>query len=78
MKLLYEANDAIEAQLIKNMLAQANIESFIHGEYLQGGIGDIQAFGLVQLLVDERHYRTAKEIIDDWNSATVSKDELKA
>lgn len=78
MKLLYKANDVIEAQLIKNMLEQANIETYMHGQYLQGGIGDLQAFGLVQLMVDERYYQTAKEIIDDWNSADFSENHLEA
>jgi len=71
MQLLYEAKDAIEAQLMKNMLNQAGIETYIHGELLQGGIGDIQAFGLVQLMVDEANYVTAREIIDEWNSADI-------
>ena len=78
MKLLYKANDIIEAQLIKNMLEQANIHTHLHGEYLQGGIGDLQAFGLVQLMVDDKDYRIAKEIIYDWNSASFSENELKA
>ncbi len=78
MKLLYKANDVIEAQLLKNMLEQANIDAYIHGEYLQGGIGDLQAFGLVQLMVQDDDYRIAKEIIDDWNSASISDNELKA
>lgn len=71
MKVVYKANDAIEARLMKNMLQQANIDSFIHGELLQGGIGDLQALGLVQVLVDDDDYRIAKEIIDDWNNANI-------
>lgn len=78
MKLLYKANDVIEARLLKNMLGQANIDAYIHGEYLQGGIGDLQAFGMVQLMVQNEDYRIAKEIIDDWNSASFSGNELKA
>lgn len=71
MKVVYNANDAIEAQLMKNMLQQANITAFIHGEMLQGGIGDLQAFGLVQVLVHDDDYYTAKKIIDDWNNANI-------
>lgn len=72
MQLLYEAQDAIEARLMKNMLQQAGIETYIHGELLQGGIGDIQAFGLVTLMVDEQNYTIAREIIDEWNNAIIA------
>jgi hypothetical protein len=69
MKTLYEASNAIEAQLIKNMLEQIDIESHIHGDFLQGGIGDLQAFGLVRIMVAEDSYDEARQLIDDWQSA---------
>ena len=71
MIVVYEANGPVEAHLMKNMLAQANIESFIHGEALTGGIGDLQAIGLVRVMVDEESYDIAKEIINDWESAEI-------
>ena len=71
MIVVYEANGPVEAHLMKNMLAQANIESYIHGESLTGGIGDLQAIGLVRVMVDEKDYDTAQEIINDWESAEI-------
>jgi len=71
MKIVYRANDAIEAQLMKNMLKQVDIDAFIHGDILQGGIGELQAFGLVQVLVHEEDYYQAKQVIDDWNNANI-------
>lgn len=71
MILVYESDGPVEAHLMKNMLAQANIESHIHGELLVGGIGDLQAIGIVRLLVDEKDYDIAKEIIEDWESAEI-------
>ena len=76
MKVLYDASDAIEAQLIKNMLAQINITAYVHGDYLQGGIGDLQAFGLVRVLVSEEDYGAAKSLLDDWQSATIVDDDI--
>lgn len=69
MKLLYEAANAIEAHLIKNILEQEQITAFIQGEALQGGIGDLQAFGLVRLMVIEEDYLKARSIVDDWETA---------
>ena len=71
MKVVYNANDAIEAQLMKNMLQQVDIDAFIHGDLLQGGIGELQAFGLVQVLVHDDDYYQAKQVIDDWTSANL-------
>lgn len=69
MKSAYQASDIIQAHLIKNMLEQAGINSFIHGESLQGGIGDLQAFGFIQIMVNEQDYDEAKAIIADWETA---------
>lgn len=74
MIVIYESDGAIEAHLIKNMLAQANIDSYIHGESLIGGIGDLQAIGIVRVMVDEKNYSIAKEIINDWESAQTTEE----
>ena len=71
MKIVYRANDAIEAQLMKNMLKQVDIDAFIHGDILQGGIGELQAFDFVQVLVHDEDYYQAKQVIDDWNNANI-------
>ena len=71
MKIVYNATDAIEAQLMKNTLQQVDIDAFIHGDILQGGIGELQVFGLVQVLVHDDNYYQAKQVIDDWNNANI-------
>jgi len=75
MIVVYEADGSVEAHLMKNMLAQANIESYIHGESLTGGIGDLQTMGLVRVMVDEKDYDIAHEIIQDWESADIIENE---
>lgn len=71
MIVVYEADGSVEAHLIKNMLAQANIESYIHGESLTGGIGDLQTMGLVRVMVNETDYEIAREIVEDWGTAKI-------
>lgn len=78
MIVVYEADGPVKAHLMKNMLAQANIHSYIHGEALTGGIGDLQTMGLVRVMVDENDYDTAHEIIQDWETADIISDSLSA
>lgn len=69
MKLLYEASNSIEAHMILNLIQQSGLSGRIDGEYLQGGIGELQAFGTVRVMVEESDYTQAKKIVDDWDQA---------
>lgn len=69
MKLIYEAANSIEAHLILNLLEQSHLSARIDGEYLQGGVGDIQAIGIVRVMVDEEDYDAADEIIKQWDAS---------
>lgn len=66
MKLIYEASNSVEAHMILNLLEQAGLSARIDGEYLQGGIGELQAIGVVRVMVDEADYTEAKAIIEEW------------
>lgn len=67
MRLLYDASNSIEAHLILNLLEQSGLSARIDGEYLQGGIGDIQPMGIVRVMVEETDYVEAMTIIDAWD-----------
>ncbi len=71
MIVVYNASNSIEAYLIKNLLAQQEIPAYVFGDYLQGGVGEIQAIGLVTVNVADVDYAKAKEIVDAWNAATI-------
>ncbi|TCS43303.1 DUF2007 domain-containing protein [Reinekea marinisedimentorum] len=74
MKLIYEAANSIEAHLILNLLEQSHLSARIDGEYLQGGVGDLQAIGIVRVMVDEADYDAAKEIVDHWDASQPEPD----
>ncbi|MEN8226403.1 MAG: DUF2007 domain-containing protein, partial [Bacteroidota bacterium] len=42
MKCIFEASSGLEAHMISNLLQQDGIEARIDGEYLQGGVGELQ------------------------------------
>ena len=69
MKCVFEASNGVEAHMIKNLLLVENVESEVFGEHLQGAIGDLQAFGMVRVMVSEQDYPKAHQIITDWEGA---------
>jgi hypothetical protein len=77
MKNIFEAENTIEAHMISGLLEQRGIQSNINGEYLQGGVGDIQPQGFIQITVDENNYDAARKIIDEWESKQPSTDTSK-
>ena len=77
MKLIYEANQLGEAHIIKHLLERAGLQTTILGEYLQGGIGEIAASGLLKVMVNETDYDEAKSIIQAWDEAEWDEDAWK-
>lgn len=49
---VYEAANAIEAQMLQDLLKQDGIATRIDGAFLQGAVGELQAGGLVRLVVE--------------------------
>ena len=68
MKSVYEASTGLDAHMILNLLEMRGISGRIEGEYLQGGIGELQAMGMVRVMVEERDYDAARQIISEWES----------
>ncbi len=65
---IYQAKNGAEAQLILNLFHQAGIAGRIDGEYLQGGIGELQPCGLISLLINSSDKDKAKEILRQWDA----------
>lgn len=63
MVVVYEAENAIEAHLLRGLLEQAGVSTHVSGEYLLGAMGDLPARGLVRLLVDEADFSEARSVI---------------
>jgi len=63
--------------MILNLLKQQGITGRIEGEYLQGGIGELQAMGFVRVLVSEEDYAVAKKIISEWEAIQPAAEESK-
>lgn len=66
MKIVYRANDIIEAQIVAGMLRANNIETYVGGYYLQGAVGDLAARDFSTLSVDEADEEAALAIVKDY------------
>lgn len=67
MKTLYEAANALEAQMLLDLLKQEGLNAEIHGAQLQGAVGGLPAAGLVRLVIAEENYPAAREIVERWD-----------
>lgn len=71
MKQVYAPANSAEAHMLAHMLDQNDIVAHIHGEALQGGVGELPAGGLLQLLVADEDYDRARALIAAWERANV-------
>ncbi|MEO8803786.1 MAG: DUF2007 domain-containing protein [Rudaea sp.] len=62
MKIVYEAENIIDANLVKNVLEAEGIPVFISGQYLTGAIGELPPMGLVNVMVPDSEWPRAREI----------------
>jgi hypothetical protein len=77
MKSVFEASTGLEAHMILNLLEVRRISGRIEGEYLQGGVGELQAMGFVRVLVAEEDYTEARQIISEWEAIQPPEEESK-
>ncbi len=70
MQCIYGANDLIEAHIVKGLLEQQNIDVYIGGYYLQGGVGELPATGNVSVWVADEQLVQASEIIKDYEQSS--------
>ncbi|NDP47752.1 MAG: DUF2007 domain-containing protein [Sulfuriferula multivorans] len=71
MKTPYEPSNALEAKMLHDLLLQEGISTRIDGAYLQGGVGELPASGLVRLVVDEHNYERGRDVIKRWEATEV-------
>lgn len=68
MKTIFEASTGLEAHMVVNLLQQEGIDCRIDGEYLQGGVGELQAMNIVRVLVDDHDFEKARAVINEWDA----------
>lgn len=72
MRQAYAPANLAEAHMLAHMLDQNGIVAHIHGEALQGGVGELPASGLMQIMVADEDYERSRALIGAWERANVS------
>ncbi len=76
MQIVYTADNDAEAHMMAHMLEREDIPAHIQGTFLSGGLGELPASNLVQIMVADDHVEHAREIIEQWETST-AKEEKK-
>ena len=66
MRVVYEAENVIDAHLIKGLLESEEIPAYVRGEHLTGGMGELPVMGLIAVCVSEVDLAAAERIVADW------------
>ena len=63
MRVVYEAENIIDAHLVKGLLEQDGVPAFVSGDFLTGALGELPAMGLVTVSVPESEFAQAGRIL---------------
>ncbi len=55
--------------MVLHLLQQQGLQGRVDGEYLQGGVGELPAAGLVRVVVDEADYDAARAVVTAFEAA---------
>jgi hypothetical protein len=69
MRTIYQAENVIDANLVKGALEHAGIPAFVAGEYLTGAAGQLPMIGLVAVMVADSDVAAADPIVRGIDTA---------
>lgn len=69
MRIIYRAENIIDANLVKNALEQAGIFAHVAGEHLTGAVGELPVWNLVTVMVADRDVEQATRIVGEVDAA---------
>jgi hypothetical protein len=68
MRVVYEAENLIDAHLIKGLLEHHGIPAWVRGNYLAGAVGELPVSGLLAVCVPEVAVPEANEALAQWRA----------
>jgi hypothetical protein len=72
---VFRCSDYIQAQLLAGLLREHNIDVFLQGALLQGGLGELPAMGHLSIMVDDSDRTAAERIIAAYERGELEIDE---
>ena len=65
MRVVYQAENIIDAYLVRGVLEQAGLPAWVRGEHLAGGIGQLPAIGLIDVCVPDAAGAEARAVVEE-------------
>src|SRR3954471_14669501 len=69
VKIVYQAENVIDANLVKNALEHEGITAFVSGQYLTGAVGELPPIALVNVMVAEIDFPRARPVAEGIDAA---------
>ena len=71
MRPVYQAENILDAHLVRGALEAHGLRAFVTGEFLTGAAGQLPAAGLVSVLVADADFAAAEIVVADIASAAL-------
>lgn len=65
---VFDASNITEAHIVKGLLESNNINAFVNGFYLQGGIGEMAPDDFAGVSVEDNNVQAALNIIQEYEN----------
>lgn len=72
MKCVFQASHGLEAHVVAGLLDQVGIFAQVHGDMLQGAVGELPAAGLATVWVAENDESRARQVVADFEATQPS------
>lgn len=66
MIVIYQAQNSIDAHLLRGLLAQRGVQAGIAGEFLQGAAGELPAGGVISVMVAGEDSELARTVVREF------------
>ena len=77
MRPVYDADNLIDAHLVRGRLQSEGIEAMVRGEFLAGAMGELPMSGLMAVCVYESDVPRARELLALWDAERASAGPLE-
>jgi len=76
MRAVYQAENILDAHLVRGALEAHGVRAFVTGEFLTGAAGQLPAAGLVAVLVEDEDYAAAQGVVAEIEAMRLEADPL--
>lgn len=76
MRAVYQAENILDAHLVRGALEAHGVRAFVTGEFLTGAAGQLPAAGLVAVLVQDEDFPDAEDVVAGIEAARREADPL--